>query len=283
MPTLVTLQDAELAFGDQPLLDAANLTVANDERIGIIGRNGTGKSSLLRIIAGVDKLDDGAMTVKDALSIAYVEQEPLLPDSPTCKDSLIIRGQLENVTDEREKWRRLARLEEYLHRFKLDPDKPLNKASGGERKRAALALAFAQNPELMLLDEPTNHLDIEGILILEELVQSECKGAKSLMVITHDRMFLDAVSSRIVELDRGVLRSYPGNFKAYEQRKEQELYAEEVERRKFDKFWAQEEVWIRKGIEARRTRNEGRLNVCARNEPLAEIDSDKSTSTLTPG
>lgn len=259
MPTLVTLQDAELAFGDQPLLDAANLTVANDERIGIIGRNGTGKSSLLRVIAGVDKLDDGAMTVKDALSIAYVEQEPFLPDAPTCKDSLIIRGQLENVTDEREKWRRLARLEEYLHRFKLDPDKSLNKASGGERKRAALALAFAQNPELMLLDEPTNHLDIEGILVLEELVQSECKGAKSLMVITHDRMFLDVVSSRIVELDRGVLRSYPGNFKAYEQRKEQELYAEEVERRKFDKFWAQEEVWIRKGIEARRTRNEGRV------------------------
>lgn len=259
MPTLVTLQSAELAFGDQPLLDAADLTVLNDERIGIIGRNGTGKSSLLRVIAGVDKLDDGSLIAMDALNIAYVEQEPFLPDAPTCKDSLVARGKLDLIVDEREKWRQLARLEEYLHRFKLDPDKPLDTASGGERKRAALALAFAQSPELMLLDEPTNHLDIEGILILEELVLSECKGSKSLMVITHDRMFLDAVSTRIVELDRGVLRSYPGNFKAYEQRKEQELYAEEVERRKFDKFWAQEEVWIRKGIEARRTRNEGRV------------------------
>lgn len=259
MPTLVTLQSAELAFGDQPLLDAADLTVLNDERIGIIGRNGTGKSSLLRVIAGVDKLDDGSLIAMDALNIAFVEQEPFLPDAPTCKDSLVARGKLDLIVDEREKWRQLARLEEYLHRFKLDPDKPLDKASGGERKRAALALAFAQSPELMLLDEPTNHLDIEGILILEELVLSECKGSKSLMVITHDRMFLDAVSTRIVELDRGVLRSYPGNFKAYEQRKEQELYAEEVERRKFDKFWAQEEVWIRKGIEARRTRNEGRV------------------------
>ena len=259
MTTLLTLQDAELAFGDQPLLDHANLTVMDGERIGVIGRNGTGKSSLLRVIAGADKLDDGSKTVMDGLGIAYVEQEPFLPEANTLRESLILRGKLNEENDEQIKWRQIARLDEYLHRFELDGDRPLQGASGGEKKRAALALAFTQNKDLLLLDEPTNHLDIDAILILEELIKSEYRGSKSLMVITHDREFLDSVSTRIIELDRGVLRSYPGNFEAYENRKEQELAAEDIARRKFDKFWAQEEVWIRKGIEARRTRNEGRV------------------------
>ena len=259
MTTLLTLQDAELAFGDQPLLDHANLTVMDGERIGVIGRNGTGKSSLLRVIAGADKLDDGSKTVMDGLGIAYVEQEPFLPEANTLRESLILRGKLNEENDEQIKWRQIARLDEYLHRFELDGDRPLQGASGGEKKRAALALAFTQNKDLFLLDEPTNHLDIDAILILEELIKSEYRGSKSLMVITHDRAFLDSVSTRIIELDRGVLRSYPGNFEAYENRKEQELAAEDIARRKFDKFWAQEEVWIRKGIEARRTRNEGRV------------------------
>lgn len=259
MTTLLTLQDAELAFGDQPLLDRANLTVMDGERIGVIGRNGTGKSSLLRVIANVDKLDDGTKTVMDGLGIAYVEQEPFLPQADSIREALIARGNLEKENDEQLKWRQIARLDEYLHRFGLDGDRPLMGASGGERKRAALALAFALNRDLLLLDEPTNHLDIDGILTLEELIKSEYRGSKSLMVITHDRAFLDSVSTRIIELDRGVLRSYPGNFEAYENRKEQELIAEDIARRKFDKFWAQEEVWIRKGIEARRTRNEGRV------------------------
>lgn len=259
MTTLLTLQDAELAFGDQPLLDHANLTVMDGERIGVIGRNGTGKSSLLRVIAGADKLDDGSKTVMDGLGIAYVEQEPFLPEANTLRESLILRGKLNEENDEQIKWRQIARLDEYLHRFELDGDRPLQGASGGEKKRAALALAFTQNKDLLLLDEPTNHLDIDAILILEELIKSEYRGSKSLMVITHDRAFLDSVSTRIIELDRGVLRSYPRNFEAYENRKEQELAAEDIARRKFDKFWAQEEVWIRKGIEARRTRNEGRV------------------------
>lgn len=259
MTTLLTLQDAELAFGDHPLLDHANLTVMDGERIGVIGRNGTGKSSLLRIIAGIDKLDDGSKTVMDGLGIAYVEQEPYLPDAQTLKESLLLRGRLEEEPDEQLKWRQIARLDEYLHRFGLDAERTLSGASGGERKRAALALAFTLNKDLLLLDEPTNHLDIDAILILEDLIKNEYRGAKSLMVITHDRAFLDAVSTRIIELDRGILRSYPGNFRAYEDRKEQELASEEIARRKFDKFWAQEEVWIRKGIEARRTRNEGRV------------------------
>lgn len=259
MTTFLTLQDAELAFGDQPLLDHANLTVMDGERIGVIGRNGTGKSSLLRVIAGADKLDDGSKTVMDGLGIAYVEQEPFLPEANTLRESLIFRGKLNEESDEQIKWRQIARLDEYLHRFELDGERPLQGASGGEKKRAALALAFTQNKDLLLLDEPTNHLDIDAILILEELIKSEYRGSKSLMVITHDRAFLDSVSTRIIELDRGVLRSYPGNFEAYENRKEQELVAEDIARRKFDKFWAQEEVWIRKGIEARRTRNEGRV------------------------
>lgn len=259
MTTLLTLQAAELAFGDQPLLDHADLTVMDGERIGVIGRNGTGKSSLLRVIAGADKLDDGSKTVMDGLGIAYVEQEPFLPEANTLRESLIFRGKLNEESDEQIKWRQIARLDEYLHRFELDGERPLQGASGGEKKRAALALAFTQNKDLLLLDEPTNHLDIDAILILEELIKSEYRGSKSLMVITHDRAFLDSVSTRIIELDRGVLRSYPGNFEAYENRKEQELAAEDIARRKFDKFWAQEEVWIRKGIEARRTRNEGRV------------------------
>lgn len=259
MNTFVTLQAAELAFGDQPLLDRADLTVTDGERIGIIGRNGTGKSSLLRVIAGADKLDDGTKTVMDGLGIAYVEQEPFLPEAQTLRESLILRGKLLEENDEQIKWRQIARLDEYLHRFALNAERPLHGASGGEKKRAALALAFALNKDLLLLDEPTNHLDIDAILILEELIKNEYRGSKSLMVITHDRAFLDSVSTRIIELDRGILRSYPGNFDDYENRKEQELAAEDIARRKFDKFWAQEEVWIRKGIEARRTRNEGRV------------------------
>ena len=259
MTTFLTLQNAELAFGDQPLLDHADLTVADGERIGVIGRNGTGKSSLLKVVAGLDKLDDGTRTVMDGLVIAYVEQEPFLPPAQNILESLIERGRFNDVADEQEKWKKIARLEEYLHRFGLKSDQALQGTSGGEKKRAALALAFAIQSDLLLLDEPTNHLDIDGILILEELIKNEYRNSKSLMVITHDRAFLDSVSTRIVELDRGILRSYPGNFDSYESRKEQELIAEDIARRKFDKFWAQEEVWIRKGIEARRTRNEGRV------------------------
>lgn len=259
MTTFLTLQNAELAFGDQPLLDHADLTIVDGERIGVIGRNGTGKSSLLKVVAGRDKLDDGSRTVMDGLVIAYVEQEPFLPPAQSILESLIERGKFNDVADEQEKWKKITRLEEYLHRFGLKSDQALQGTSGGEKKRAALALAFAIQSDLLLLDEPTNHLDIDGILILEELIKNEYRNSKSLMVITHDRAFLDSVSTRIVELDRGILRSYPGNFDSYESRKEQELIAEDIARRKFDKFGAQEEVWIRKGIEARRTRNEGRV------------------------
>lgn len=256
---LITLIDAHLAYGDLPLLDEANISIEPGERVGLIGRNGTGKSSLLSVLAGKTMLDDGQLQRMDGLTIHYVEQEPQLPDAPTLKESLILRGKLDETTDEREKWRILAKLDENLSHFELNPNADPKLTSGGEKKRAALALAFTLAPQLLLLDEPTNHLDMRAIRLLEARSQDELKNQRSLVVITHDRAFLDKVATRIVELDRGVLRSYPGNFPAYETRKEEELAAEELERRRFDKFWAQEEVWIRKGIEARRTRNEGRV------------------------
>jgi ABC transport system ATP-binding/permease protein len=232
---LLNLIDAQLAYGELPLLDDAELSLDSGERIGLIGRNGTGKSSLLAAIAGMVALDDGEVRRRDGLHVVLVEQEPDLSKEVA----------LENY-----------KLNEFLHRFGLDPEVLSGKnLSGGERKRAALARAFAQEPDLLLLDEPTNHLDIDGILALENLLLK----APAAIVITHDRAFLDRVSTRIVELDRGRLFSFPGNFTRYEQAKAAQLAAEAVSHAKFDKFWAQEEVWIRKGIEARRTRNEGRV------------------------
>jgi ATP-binding cassette subfamily F protein uup len=252
---LVSLIEGQLAYGLKPLLDQASLTLVAGERVGLIGRNGTGKSSLLAVLAGKTPLDAGAIQSKSELRIASVEQEPRLPPAPTLGEALRRRGRLAALGDERERWRIEARLVEYLERFGLSPDAGAETTSGGERKRATLALALAVDAELLLLDEPTNHLDVDGITLLETLLQ---RGPTSVFV-THDRYFLDRVATRIVELDRGYLRSYPGNFTAYEERKEQELAAEAVANRKFDKYWAQEEVWIRRGVEARRTRNEGRV------------------------
>jgi ATP-binding cassette subfamily F protein uup len=252
---LITLRNAELAYGLHPLLDRADLSVDAGERVGLIGRNGTGKSSLLQALAGRIALDDGEVARQDGLRIVLVEQEPELPAAASLRASLVARGRIDHLQDERERWRVEARLSEFLHRLDVDAERSPQTASGGERKRAALALALSLQPDLLLLDEPTNHLDIDGITALEELL---LKGTTSI-VITHDRAFLDRVVTRIVELDRGLLRSFPGNFAAYETRKGEQLAAEEIANRKFDKFWAQEEVWIRRGIEARRTRNEGRV------------------------
>ena len=256
---LVTLQDAELAFGLQPLLDRAALTVDDGERIGLIGRNGTGKSSLLAVLAGTARLDDGEVKRQDGLAVVLVEQEPQLPRASTLRESLALKAGLAAADpahhDDRERWRAEARLVEYLHRFGLDEAADPAGLSGGQTKRAALALAFAQAPGLLLLDEPTNHLDLGGIELLEDLLAKQ----PAAIVITHDRAFLDRVTTRIVELDRGLLRSYPGNFARYEARKADEVAAERVANRKFDAFWRQEEAWIRKGIEARRTRDMGRV------------------------
>src|SRR6185503_15598222 len=200
------------------------------ERIGLIGRNGTGKSSLLAAIAGTAALDDGEIRRRDGLHVTLVSQEPDVPERSAAPAHV---------------------LDKFLHLFQLEGPP----VSGGERKRAALAHAFALEPDLLLLDEPTNHLDIDGILSLEKLLSR----VPAAIVVTHDRAFLDRFATRILELDRGMLRSYPGNYSAYERAKAGELQAEAVAHHKFDRFWAQEEAWIRKGIEARRTRNEGRV------------------------
>ena len=255
LSTILSIDNAELAYGLHPLLDRASLTVAQGERIGLIGRNGTGKSSLLRVIAGDAPLDDGELRLPAGGRVILVEQEPELPPAATLRESLVLRGGFDAIHDDKERWRLEARLSEYAHRLQLNEHADMARLSGGERKRAALALALALEPELLLLDEPTNHLDIEGITLLEELLAK----VSAAIVITHDRAFLDRIATRIVELDRGLLRSYPGNFSAYESRKADQLAAEAVAARKFDKFWAEEEAWIRQGVKARRTRNEGRV------------------------
>ena len=254
--SLLTLLRAELAFGTHPLLDRAEFNLEPGERVGLIGRNGTGKSSLLEVITGRIALDDGEMQKSSGLRVVSIRQEPELPVAPSLRESLALWAELDLIEDDRARWRVDARIVEYLHRFGLEGTATTTGLSGGERKRAALAGAFALEPDVMLLDEPTNHLDIDGIERLEDLLLA---GSPAAIVVTHDRSFLDRVATRIVELDRGMLRSYPGNFAAYERRKAEQLAEEAVLNRKFDKFWAQEEVWIRKGVEARRTRNEGRV------------------------
>jgi len=252
---LLTLLDAQLAYGEMPLLDRAAFSMEGGERIGLIGRNGTGKSSLLSVIAGRASLDEGEARLREGAHVVLVEQEPTLPHAGTLRAALRLRGHIPSIHDERERWQAEARLTEFLHRLGLTEELSPQAASGGEAKRAALALAFALQPDLLLLDEPTNHLDIGGIETLEALLLK----APAAIVVTHDRAFLDRVCTRILELDRGMLRSYPGNWTAYERVKADELAAEAVQQRKFDRFWKEEEAWIRKGIEARRTRNEGRV------------------------
>lgn len=247
---LISLIDAQLAYGHHPLLHHAELTIQSGERIGLIGRNGAGKSSLLKIIDGRAALDDGQIQRLSGLKVATVEQEPDLPAESTIYD--ILCGDL----NESEDWQRPARVNALIDKLGLNPDALAGSLSGGTIKRVALAKAIADQPDLLLLDEPTNHLDFDGILWLEQLML-DFRG--SAVIITHDRRFLDAVATRIVELDRGQLFSYPGNFTQWQERKAEWLQAEQQQNAKFDKFLAQEEVWIRKGVQARRTRDEGRV------------------------
>jgi len=248
--TLITLTNVQLAYGHHPLLDHADLAIAPNERIGLIGRNGAGKSSLLKVLDGRTTPDDGDVMRLGALRIATVEQEPELDEAATIYDTLCA-----DFTAQ-EDWQRPSRAQALIDKLGLDADMPVGELSGGMRKRVALARALAGEPDLLLLDEPTNHLDFLGIAWLENLLlELRC----SVIVITHDRRFLDAVTTRIVELDRGRLFSFPGNYSAWHERKAQWLAAEQEQNAKFDKTLAQEEVWIRKGVEARRTRNEGRV------------------------
>ena len=271
---LITLIDAHLAFGHVALLDNTGFSLESGERVGLIGRNGAGKSSLLKILGGMEKPDDGILQFQQGLRIAFVAQEPVLKAEDTVFVAvsaglsgliqLIDRyahsegdlDALQGAIEAQDGWNWEQRVEETLHRLRLDKDAFIGALSGGTKKRVALAQALVTQPDVLLLDEPTNHLDLDSIQWLEQLL-IDFKG--SVVAITHDRAFLDRVATRIVELDRGQLRSYPGNFSAYQLLKEEQLAQEAVIQAKADKLLAQEEIWIRKGVEARRTRAQARI------------------------
>jgi ATP-binding cassette subfamily F protein uup len=283
---VISLSNAQLAFGHVALLDHAEFSLETSERVGLIGRNGTGKSSLLKIIAGNFKLDDGLLVMQQGIKIAYVEQEPQFDPNLSVFDAVAsglgempallleyeaITGQFGGDNDDAlmermhdiqvqidaaDAWSLNNTVETTLDKLNLTKDALMSTLSGGMKKRVALACALVSAPDVLLLDEPTNHLDFSSILWLEGLLR-DFKG--SVLFITHDRSFLDNVTTRIIELDRGKITSFPGNFTTYQVRKVEQLEVEEVEAAKFDKFLAQEEIWIRKGVKARRVRDEGRV------------------------
>ncbi|MDL5039172.1 ATP-binding cassette domain-containing protein [Comamonas resistens] len=274
---LITLLDAQLAFGHVALLDHTTFSLEAGERVGLIGRNGAGKSSLLKILGGLAKADDGQLQVQNGVRITYVAQEPDLNPEHTIFESasdgiaavIAIRERylaggegedldaLQTQIEAYDAWNWEQRVEETLQRLHLDPTALVGSLSGGTRKRVALAQALVARPDVLLLDEPTNHLDLDSIEWLEELLIA-FKG--SVVTITHDRSFLDRIATRIVELDRGILRTYPGNFSQYVLQKEEQLNQEAIINAKADKLLAQEEIWIRKGVEARRTRSQSRIS-----------------------
>jgi len=294
---LITLLDAQLAFGHVPLLDHADFSLECQERVGLIGRNGAGKSSMLKILGGMDKPDDGTLQVQGNIRIAYVAQEPQLDADATIFEAASVgmararalideyslgHGDLDAMQSEIESldgWNWEQRVSETLHRLHLEPQVLVGTLSGGNKKRVALAQALVAAPDVLLLDEPTNHLDLDSIEWLEGLL---CEFKGSIITITHDRSFLDNVATRIVELDRGKLLSYPGNFAAYLLQKEEQLAQEAVINARADKLLAQEEVWIRRGVEARRTKAQGRINQLAvlranreaRRETLGSVSMD---------
>ncbi len=273
---LLTLLDAQLAFGHVALLDHTDFSLESQERVGLIGRNGTGKSSLLKILASLEKPDDGSLQTQAGLRVAYVPQEPVLDlastvfeaasvglaDARAARDLYLGGGDgldldsLQTRIEALDAWNWEQRVEETLHRLHLEPNGLVGALSGGNKKRVALAQALVSRPDVLLLDEPTNHLDLDSITWLEDLLL-EYKG--SVVTISHDRAFLDRVATRMVELDRGRLLSYSGNFAQYQLLKEEQLAQEAVINARADKLLAQEEVWIRKGVEARRTRAQGRI------------------------
>jgi ATP-binding cassette subfamily F protein uup len=300
---LITLLDAQLAFGHVALLDHADFSLEMPERVGLIGRNGAGKSSLLRILGGLEKPDDGTLQVQNHTRIAYVAQEPQLDADATvfvavsagmARARALIdeysqgHGDLDAMQSEIEAldgWNWEQRVAETLHRLHLNPDAVLSTLSGGTKKRVALAQALVAQPDVLLLDEPTNHLDLDSIEWLEGLLV-DFRG--SIITVTHDRTFLDNVATRIVELDRGKLLSYPGNFAAYVLQKEEQLAQEAVINARADKLLAQEEVWIRKGVEARRTRAQGRItrlerlraSRASRRDAVGSVNMDVVTGAL---
>ena len=273
---LLSLSNAHLAYGHVALLDATGLSLEAGERLGLIGRNGAGKSSLLKVIAGQEKLDDGLLQMTQGLRICYVPQEPSFESGHTVFEAVsegvaearavrqayeehaegVDLDALQTRIEALDAWNWEQRVDTTIAQLHLDGSRQIGELSGGMKKRVALAQALVAVPDVLLLDEPTNHLDLDSIEWLQALL---CGFKGSVMLITHDRAFLDGVATRIVELDRGMLRSYPGNFTAYERMKEEQLSADALAGARADKLLAQEEVWIRKGVEARRTRSVARI------------------------
>ena len=283
---LLNLSNAYLGFGDHPLLDHTELHIEPNERVCLVGRNGAGKSTLMKVLAGEIQLDDGKLTLEKDIVVTRLEQDPprhvqesvfdyvaegiahlsdLLKQyhhisqqmQTDYSDELLtklshIQAQLEHNNG----WQFENRIQDTLKLLELDPDKKLCELSGGWVRRAALARALVADPDILLLDEPTNHLDVEAITWLEDLLLN-FKG--SIIFISHDRSFIRKMATRIVDLDRGKLVSYPSNYDLYLDTKAEDLRVEELQNALFDKKLAQEEVWIRQGIKARRTRNEGRV------------------------
>ena len=283
---LLTLKNLTLSFGSPPLLDGVNLQIDANERVCLLGRNGSGKSTLLKLINGETQADDGSVSIPPGVKIAKLSQEVPTDLEGTINevvaDGLEKAGKLltryyhllhEVMLDASEKvlrqlgdcqhqleaeggWEISQRLENIISKLQLDGDIDFNALSGGLKRRVLLARALVNQPDLLLLDEPTNHLDIESIIWLEKFLL-DWKG--SLLFISHDRVFLQKLATRIVEIDRGQLTDWPGDYPTYVTRKQKALQDEDKENALFDKRLAQEEVWIRQGIKARRTRNEGRV------------------------
>ena len=273
---VLSFSNAHLAFGHVALLDGAAFSLDAGERLGLIGRNGAGKSSMLKIIAGLEKLDEGLLQMTQGVRICYVPQEPSFEPGHSVYEAVsegvaearaarqayeehadgVDLDALQTRIEALDAWNWEQRVDTTLAQLHLDGSRDIGQLSGGMKKRVALAQALVAVPDVLLLDEPTNHLDLDSIAWLEELLRG-FKG--SVMLITHDRAFLDGVATRIIELDRGIIRSYPGNFTAYERLKEDQLASDALANARADKLLAQEEVWIRKGVEARRTRSVARI------------------------
>ncbi len=270
---LVALDRVSIAFGHLPLLDAASLQIDPGERIAVLGRNGTGKSTLLQIISGETQPDSGSVWRQPSVRVARLVQDVPLTDTRTVA-AVVAEGV--SGDHDKEEWLRDHQVDLILTRLGLSGDASVDTLSGGWRRRVLLARALVAEPDVLLLDEPTNHLDIEAITWLEGFL-SEYAGA--VVFVTHDRAFLQRLAMRIVELDRGRLASWPGDYATFSRRKEEWLANEAVQQEKFDKRLAQEEVWLRQGIKARRTRNEGRVRAlmamrqerAARRDPIGAV------------
>jgi ATP-binding cassette subfamily F protein uup len=252
--TFLTLDHVSMAFGHLPLLDEVVLQLDPRERVAVIGRNGTGKSTLLKILTGELAPDSGTVWRQPGLRLARLEQDVPLSANRTVFE-VVAEGHTHHLEAD-EEWVREHHVDLILSRLALPPDAIVDTLSGGWRRRVLLARALVGQPDVLLLDEPTNHLDIDAIIWLEDFLASY---AGSVVFVTHDRTFLQRLATRIIELDRGQLTSWPGDYATYLRRKDEALANEAAEQERFDKKLAEEEVWLRQGIKARRTRNEGRV------------------------